>query len=95
MESGNYQRATQDDELQEAWEEDDALARALLLVAEVHRDAALGNTAGAITSANEAEAVLEGDVEEGFERKALLQHLDQCKEYIKKNKTLPELPGGL
>ncbi|PSG97211.1 hypothetical protein BRD56_05995 [Thermoplasmatales archaeon SW_10_69_26] len=96
MESGNYQRATQDDELREAWEEEnDALARSLLLVAEVHRDAALGNTAGAITSANEAEAVLQDEVEEGFQRKALLQHLDQCKEYVKKSKSLPELPGGI
>lgn len=96
MESGNYQRATQDEELQEAWEqEDDALARSLLLVAEVHRDAAVNNKAGAITSANEAEAVLREDVEEGFQRKALLQHLDQCKEYITKGKALPDLPGGL
>lgn len=98
MESGNYQRATQDDELQQAMEEDGdeaALARAFLLVAEVHRDAAIDNKAGAITSANEARAVLEKDVEEGFARKALLQHLEQCKEYITKGKPLPELPSGL
>lgn len=96
MESGNYQRATQDEEMVQAWEEDeDALARSLLLVAEVHRDTALGNKAGAITSANEAQAILREDVEEGFQRKALLQHIDQCKEYLKKGKSLPELPGGL
>jgi hypothetical protein len=96
MESGNYQRASQDEELEQAWEEDDdALARAFLLVAEVHRDQAIDNTAGAITSANEAQAILREEVEEGFQRKALLQHLDQCKEYIKKSKPLPELPGGL
>lgn len=98
MDTGNYQRASQDDELREAveaGEDEAALARVLLLVAEVHRDAAIGNTAGAITSANEAKAVLESDVEEGFQRKSLLQHISQCKEYITKSKPLPELPSGL
>lgn len=98
MESGNYQRASHDDELQAAVEEDEedaSLARALLLVAEVHRDAAIDNKAGAITSANEAQAILRKDVEEGFARKSLLQHLDQCKEYLTKGKPLPDLPSGL
>lgn len=96
MEAARYQRASQDEELEQAWEEgDDALARVFLLVAEVHRDASIDNKAGAITSANEAQAILRADVEEGFARKTLLQHLDQCKEYITRGKSLPELPGGL
>lgn len=96
MESEDYQRASQDDELRTAYEEEgDALARALLLVAEVHRDEAISNKAGAITSANEALAVLREDVEEGWTRKALIQHVEQCKEYLTQGKPLPELPSGL
>jgi hypothetical protein len=95
MEGDDFHRATQDDELQEAADEGDPLAAALLAIAEMHRDAAISNMAGAITSANEARAWLEDDVEEGFQRKALLQHIDQCKEYLRKGKPLPDLPSGL
>lgn len=96
MEAGDYQRARQDEDLVQAWEEqDDPLARVFLLVAEIHRDAAIDNKAGAITSANEARAVLEEDIDEGFERKTLLQHVDQCKEYLVAGKPLPDLPSGL
>lgn len=96
MESGNYHRATQDEELQRAWTEDeDPVARALLRIAEVHRDAATGNAASAITSANEALAVLREDAEEGWTRDALVQHVQQCKEYLSMGKPLPDLPSGL
>lgn len=96
MESGQYQRATQDPELVEAHEQDgDPLARVLLLVAEVHRDASLGDTTGAVTAADEALAVLEEDVDDGWTADALAQHLEQCKEYLGMGKPLPDLPSGL
>lgn len=94
MERGDYQRASQDEALTEAREDGDALAEALLLVAEVHRDAAVSDTAGAASSADEALSVLE-DAEEGWTRKALAQHVQQCKEYLAQGKPLPDLPSGL
>lgn len=95
MDAGDFQRAAHDEEVEEAAEEGDPLAHALLAIAEVHRDAAIGNKAGAITSAQEAKAWLEDDVEEGFQRKALLQHVKQCQEYLRMGKPMPDLPAGL
>jgi len=95
MEDDDYQRASQDEELAEAAEEGDDLARALLAVAEVHRDAAVSNMASAVTSVNEALAILREDVEEGWTRKAMIQHVEQCREYLTTGKPLPDLPSGL
>lgn len=95
MESGSYQRASQDEQLQRAWEEDgDRLAKALLVVAAIHRDAALGDPQGAATKAEDALDVLDA-VEEGWTRDVLVQHVEQCVEYLSMGKPLPDLPSGL
>lgn len=95
MEQGRYQQAVHDEALREAAEDEDPLARAFLLVATVHRDAATGNQEGALSSADRALSVLRGSVEEGWTRKALIQHVEQCIEYVRSGKPLPELPSGL
>lgn len=96
MEAARYQQATQDDALREAWAADrDPLARAFLLVAAVHRDAATGSTSGAVTNADDALTVLREDVDESWTRTALIQHVDQCLEYLDLGKPLPDLPSGL
>lgn len=96
MEAGEYQRAAHDEELRRAWKEhEDPLAHAFLMVAAIHRDAALGQRAGAVTKAEDALELLREEVEEGWTRKTLIQHVEQCVEYLGMGKPLPEIPSGL
>lgn len=95
MEAGRYQQAVHDDEMQDAVEEGDALAKAFLLVAAMHRDAAVGDASGAVANAEDAMAALRQEVDDGWTRKALVQHVEQCTEYLSMGKPLPNLPSGL
>lgn len=71
------------------------MARAFLVTAEAHRDAATRDWAGCIGNAERAIKLLRRDPDEGWTRKALVQHLEQCIEYVREGKPLPDLPSGL
>lgn len=95
MEKEEYQRALQDPPTREAWSQsEDPLAHAFLLIAQLHRNAAMSDSASALERADDAQRVLE-QAEEDWTTKALVQHVDQCKEYLSMGKPLPELPSGL
>lgn len=76
-------------------EEGDVLARALLVIAKAHRDAATGDLASALENAQHALRILEKGGIEGWTRTALGQHVEQFKEYVREGKPLPDLPSGL
>lgn len=95
MEDGRYQQASQDAEVMKHAEEGDALARAFLVTAEVHRDAATRNVSGCLENTERALGLLRRKGPEGWTRKTLVQHLEQCKEYVREGKPLPDLPSGL
>ncbi len=95
MDAGRYQQASQDEALEAHAKEGDALAQAFLVIARVHRDAATGNLTGCMEKTERALGILGTNVEQGWTRKALVQHLQQCKEYAREGKPLPELPSGI
>lgn len=95
MEAGRYQEAVHDDELKKAADQGDPLAEAFLRVARVHRDEVTGDTSAALSSAKAALTVLQRDIEEGWTRRALTQHVEQCVEYLQAGKPLPDLPSGI